>query len=418
MSDTAYRAAAPDYLHAALILGSFALFATAHLVHYPVALMSVLGVAAVVREPARLREPGVRTLLLLFACIWLPMLAALPDAVAPTRTQKTVLLYLHLLPAAIYLAGACARPEVLRLVTQGVVVLVVFAGLDAFAQLIWHEDFFGYPYEDGILKGLFYPKQRLGLFLALFAPLVIDVVRAWCRQYPPLWLLHLPLLIVVLVSLKRSAWLMLGVGLFGYAFVVRRAHDGRPALRAWHVLLLVAIAGVAVATNPPLRNQIATSAGLFSGDAAAFDRASAYRLTLWRDGLAMFADNWLNGVGPRGYRSAYAEYAAADDFWLERSGGHGQTHPHQMTIEVAAECGVIGLAGLAMFYVVAFGAWRRLAGQPSSPVWMLCALVAWFPLNAHLAFYGSYWSTLVWMLLAIALARLPQTPPEQLRQAA
>ncbi|MGE0483072.1 MAG: O-antigen ligase family protein [Gammaproteobacteria bacterium] len=414
MSETPYRAGLPDYLHAALILGAFALFATEHLVHYPVGLMSVLGLAMLARQPARLREPGVRTFLALFACIWLPMLAALPDAVAPARSQQTVLLYFHLLPAGLYLVCACRRPEVMRLVTQGVVILVLFTGLDAFAQLIWHEDFFGYPYEDGILKGLFYPKQRLGLFLAVFAPLVIDVVRAWCRQYPPLWLLHLPLLIVVLMSLKRSAWVMLGAGLVGYAVLLRRAANGRPAWRASHLVLVIAVAVGAVATNPALRGQLAKTAGLFSGDAVEFDRASAYRLTLWRTGVAMFADNWLNGVGPRGYRGAYADYAAADDFWVARSGGRGQTHPHQVLIEVAAESGALGLGGLAVFYVLALRAWRRLYGQPTSPVWLLCALVAWLPINAHLAFYGSYWATFAWMLLAIALARLPaaNTPPD------
>ena len=124
-----------------------------------------------------------------------------------------MLLYLHFLPAAFFVMRACARPAVFRLVTQGVVILVVCIGLDAFAHLIWQRNLLGYPYDGRVLKGVFHPKQRLGLFLAVFAPLAIEIVRHWSREFPRLWLLYLPFAIVLLMSLKRSAWLMLAVGL-------------------------------------------------------------------------------------------------------------------------------------------------------------------------------------------------------------
>ena len=401
------RAGAVDYAQAALILAAFALFATENLVHYPVALMSLLGMWQMVRAPRALFEPAARALLLLFALVWLPMLCALPDASDPARTTKTVLLYLHLLPATYFLMRACARPAVFSLVTQGVVVLVVFVGLDAFAQLIWRENLFGYPYDGRILKGVFHPKQRLGLFLAVFAPLCIVVVRHWSREFPRLWLLYVPLLIVLLMSLKRSAWVMLAAGLGGYC-VLRRDPSATPrprrGVRVLQFAVIVVVVAGTVVLNPALRVQFGTVAGLFSGDAAQFDRASSYRLTLWRTGAAMFQDHWVNGVGPRGYRHAYREYAAADDFWLARQGS-GQTHPHLLVLEVAAETGTIGLLGLAAFYALLIGHLRRLRAHPGA-VWLLCAAVAWLPINAHLAFYGSYWSTLVWMLIGVGCGAL------------
>jgi len=36
--------------------------------------------------------------------------------------------------------------------------------------------------------------------------------------------------------------------------------------------------------------------------------------------------------------------------------------------------------------------------------WMLAAAIAAFPLNAHMALYASYWSTVLWWLLIVALA--------------
>jgi O-antigen ligase len=165
--------------------------------------------------------------------------------------------------------------------------------------------------------------------------------------------------------------------------------------------------------NPTLRARLHDTRGLFSTQAADIDKATAYRLTLWRTGARIFADHRLIGIGPRGFRHIYARYAAPDDFWIKRIGG-GQTHPHQFMLEIAIETGVIGLAAFIVFY----GLLLRLLARPTLgrvvPVWLLGAAVAWLPLNAHLAFYGAYWSTLAWLLLAVGLAeaRAPRAPDD------
>ncbi len=400
------------YAKSALILFTLGCFATEHLVHYPVALMALLGLLDAAIRPGALRESRVGHLLLLFALIWLPMLCAWPDAVAPERTTKTVLLYLHLLPAAYFVLRACCEAEVLRLVSLGAAVLVCFVAFDAFVQLIWHTDLFGYPYADGILKGVFYPKQRLGLFLAVFAPLAVDAILRWCRQYPQLWLFLIPLALAIVMSLKRSAWLMLAVGMAVYACLRWRQSARRIERRLLLRLTIVVIVAVSAAgVSTPVVHRMAETRGLFGGERADIDRASGYRLSLWQTGYRMFRANWLNGVGPRGYREAYATYAPDDDFWLARN-GTGQTHPHLLVAEVAAETGVIGLLGFALSYCLIVRLLLLPTVGRTVPVWMIAAGLAWFPLNAHLAFYGSYWSTLAWLLLAIGLAasRLPATP--------
>src|SRR5690606_13036261 len=138
------------------------------------------------------------------------------------------------------------------------------------------------------------PKQRLGLFLAVFAPLCIEVVRYWSGRFPRLWLLYVPMGIVILMSLKRSAWLMLAVGLGALAVLRRRGGRQRSTRRlALQLVLVGAVVFGAVFASPALRSQFATVAGLVSGDAASFDRASSYRLSLWRTGASMFGDNWI-----------------------------------------------------------------------------------------------------------------------------
>ena len=400
---------ASDYARAGLILATLTLFISEHLVHYAMALMAVLGVIDAWREPRALREWHARQLLLMFGLLWLPMLAAYPGAHAPAHSLRTVFPYLHLLPAAYFVLRACADAAVQRMVTAGAAVLIGVVAFDAFVQLIWHTDLFGYPYDRGVLKGVFYPKQRLGLFLAVFAPLYLDVVLRWCRDQPRLWLLLVPLVVVVLMSLKRSAWIMLVFGLLAYGLLQARARcwswDRRRVLQ---FSLLILLAGSLAAMNPSLRARLLATSGLFSTQAAHIDEATAYRLTLWRTGAHIFADHWLTGIGPRGFRHIYGDYAQADDFWIKRI-GHGQTHPHQFLLEIAIETGAIGLLAFAVFYTRLWRLLRSPRADGSAPIWLLSAAVAWLPLNAHLAFYGAYWSSLAWLMLAVGVAQVP--PP-------
>jgi O-antigen ligase len=391
-----------DYADAGLILLAFALFATDNLVHYPLALMALLGLWFAMREPRALRRPAVQTLLLLFGLVWLPMLISVFDSVSPARSLKTAVAYLHLLPAAYYLLLVCARPAVFHLVTAGVVLLLLFAGFDAFCQIIWREDLFGYPYDGNILMGLFDPKQRLGLFLGAFAPLYIEVVRRWSMKFPALWLVLIPMVIVLMMTLKRSGWVMLVVGVGGY-FALRRGAGSRLGPDVMKVCVVLAIVVATATFNTSVREHVVRTAGLLSSDIAEIDLATGHRVTLWRTGYRMFRAHWLNGVGVRGYRVSYADFAAADDFWIAR-GLRGQTHAHMMAVEVAAESGLIGVTGLLAFGCVLFRALLRARNGPGAAVWLLCALVAWLPLNTHLAFYGSYWATLLWLLTAIGLA--------------
>lgn len=395
---------ASSYVKAGLILATLTLFVSEHLVHYALGSMAVLGVLDAVRHPAALRTWRTRQLLLLFALLWLPMMIASVNAVAPAHTWRTVLPYLHLLPASYFVMRACADVDVQRLVTVGAAVLVAFVVLDAFVQLLWHRDLFGYPYDRNVLKGVFYPKQRLGLVLAVFAPLYLDGVLCGCRRYPWLWLLLLPMVVIILVSLKRSAWLMLAFGLCVYVLLYARqrasAWTGR-RLAQWAMALVLAAALASL--NPSLRARLHETSGLFSSDVQAIDAASGYRLTLWRTGARIFADHWLTGIGPRGYRHVYGDYAAKDDFWIKRIGG-GQTHPHQFMLEVAIETGIVGLLAFLLFYARVVALLARPTVGRVAPVWLLGAAVAWLPLNAHLAFYGAYWASLAWLLLAVGLA--------------
>jgi O-antigen ligase len=158
--------------------------------------------------------------------------------------------------------------------------------------------------------------------------------------------------------------------------------------------------------NPHFREKVQTTAGLFKGDYQQANQATSNRLPIWRVSVKVFEDHWLNGIGPRGFRYIYPTYAEADDIWIRQNPNQGPTHPHQFTLEIAVETGIIGLVGFGIFWIWIIRRWwsaRADAYNPQLP-WLAALGVGMLPLNAGHALYASFWSGIVFWLLAVTVA--------------
>ena len=119
----------------------------------------------------------------------------------------------------------------------------------------------------------------------------------------------------------------------------------------------------------------------------------------------MFVAHPLNGVGVRGFRYAYPQYAPENDHFVvsgEACGvGEGACHAHQLVLEVLTETGAIGLLLWLAAVAVAWRAWRRAGAAARTrafPVTLALGVML-FPLNTHLAFYSAWWGLLfAWLL--------------------
>ncbi len=395
-----------------LIAATLALFATETLFNVTFWLMGFAGLYLSIKAPRTLwRESRLRHTGLLFLCIWLPQLLALPDAANFGRSLDTVAAYPHFFFAGVYILRALQDRQTRERLETAISIIITVWIADALLQYLAGADLFGYPYRPGQLTGMFYPKISLGHLLAVLAPVYFETVRQRCRNRPWPWLLAALLLFaVVLLSGRRVAWLMAGISFCGYILYLYRIHA--VSLRTITLALAIGVlgGGALLATNAVVARRSAALLGLFSGNARAMDQATSHRLPIWRTALHIASSHWINGVGPRGFRYVFREYADRDNFYL-RNGRDGQTHPHQLVLEVATETGGIGLIGLICFWWFFVAAsWRRLQVVPASAPWLIAGLVAWWPLNAHMAFYGSYWSSVCWWVLLPLLA-LPETPP-------
>jgi O-antigen ligase len=352
-----------------------------------------------------------RALWIAFSCVMVPLLLALPDALALRDSVESTLGYLRFgaLAAALLLLLDHARLQ--RAETIIAAVLAAWT-LDALIQALTGQNLLGYSISQDRINGVFGDGNlKLGATLAVLGPIALEVsarrsLRAWA-------LCALLLSVVILLAGTRAAWLMWACVLALYAWWLL------PGTRRQRLLRCLAIGAVGVVVvsisyglSPRFAERIDRTAMAFQGDRAALDEALAYRLPIWDTALNVTEAHPINGIGARGFRHAYPSYAAAGDRFVDAANVEGAAHPHQLLLEFAAETGVIGITGLFALIFWLTRMWlqappdARLRARPYG-----AALVAMlFPLNTHYAWFSSFWGMLVWLIIGLYFVALNNKP--------
>lgn len=394
-----------------LIATTALLLTTTTLSLAPIGIMAILGFWQVAKDPRMIcHEPACRGLALLFLCLWLPQLVSLIDAVNFARSAKTALSYPAYLFCGLFIVRALARPGQFARLSLALLCLVAFWCVDAFMQYATGANLFGYPYQEGGLTGMFHPKIRLGLVVAVLAPIVLEALRRLNKDSPFSWLIIVPLVAVVFLSGRRSAWVILALSLLAYlppVFLTLSTRAKGALLAA--VCAASTLAIYAGLKDPGLNQRMVLLTGALSSRHQA-EMATSGRASLWNTAYNMFAENRINGVGPRGFRYVYEEHAGAGDAFVQE--GRFGHFPHLVFLEIAVETGLIGIVGFVLFYATLLRHWWRDRRDLNAVAWRAALLAAAFPFNAHLAFYGSYWGGFLWLLIACAVAAtFPARPP-------
>ena len=411
----------PDARIATGLLLAFAILLPAEpMYNAPLIALAMLGLVRLARGGVRLGSSENRFLCIAFLCIWLPMVASLPDAVSPLESlRKTASFCIYFL-AGVYVVGAYTRFRELDWLMKGATAVCVFWVIDALWQFHTGADWFGIPYQDGArLTGVFH-TGRIGYVLASFAPLVFETTRRlsgrlwWCPA------LLAPYFMIVVLSGSRAAWGAMAIATTGYVLFLFLCTDRpSPGRRRWSrntvavVILPVVLTGAIVAYAWPsgadrmlkvVGPRVESLGGLWSLDREQFERAVTWRLSIWMTATNMWSSHWLNGVGPRGFQHAYRGYSPEKDYFLLNDGSNGAaTTPHLQLLEIAAETGVIGLLGylaLAAAFVARLRSLQRDSFRYAYP-YALTLIVAIFPFSGHLGFYGVFSAGLIWWLIIV-----------------
>lgn len=281
-----------------------------------------------------------------------------------------------------------------------ITVLVVFWVFDALLQSVIGVDLFGQVSYPGRLTGVFGQNVKLGPLLALFMPVVMIQAcqyKSWVR-----WLLVALLMLVILLSGTRSAWLMMG-----FVMVMFWWHhvQGRRLMLLMKTAAL-ALLGLSVLwfASDDFQQRVDRSIQLFQGDSVAIDFALADRLPIWQTAINMYVDHPFNGVGARAFRMAYKDYAPQDDVWVAQQGGG--LHAHHWVLELLAETGTIGT--LLMLFILVYMFKYAHSRFQQDEVWPygVSLMAALLPVVSLYSLFSSFWSICLWWLLIMFMAGL------------
>lgn len=373
----------------------------------PFAVGALVALVLLVRRRVDPAAPAIRLLAALFACYWIPLALSGIGAVAPDKTWPMVGTTLRFLLFGLFAAWALREARRWPGVVAVVAVVVAFWLLDAWVQMASGYSLGG-PAEKERLSGIFGADNlKLGPTLAVLSPFVLLAAgrRAGWRGRVLAFALLTP---VILLAGSRAAWLSYALVCALIAWRETRNHRQFLAVLAVAALGIGAVATLALRDSERFGARVQRSLLVLGGTESAVDDASAGRIRIWRTAWKMTLAHPFNGVGARGFRYAYADYAAPGDPFVDPATGIGASHAHQIVLEVTSETGLAGLAFWAAGAWLAWLAWRRAgaAARERALAPGLALVAMCFPLNTHLAFYSAWWGLLFWWLLALYCAAL------------
>jgi O-antigen ligase len=392
---------------AILVLAVLALLPVGAAAELPLLIAGVAGlvVAWNVRDSLRTSR-GVRLAVVLFACCWLAALISAPGSVAAEKSWSCVAGTLRFLPFALFAVLRLRNVALWPQIECAAAMIVVLWLLDAWVQIFTGNSIAG-PMEAERLSGIFGAGNlKLGPVLAVLSPFVLNAARARFGARG-LIVSMVFMLMPILLAGSRAAWLMYALVVAVFAWRQTRA----PLPFAAWGLAALAIVGIAAWTadrdSPQFAARVQRTLLVLRGSQAAVDEASAGRLRIWSTALRMTAAHPATGVGVRGFRYAYAQFAAPGDSFVDAKSDEGAFHAHSLVLELLSETGVIGLLLWIVGAWAAIRAWRRADIEARSRAFApgLGLAVMCFPLNTQLSFYAtSAWSLLFWLLLALYCA--------------
>ncbi|MGA9574240.1 MAG: O-antigen ligase family protein [Lysobacterales bacterium] len=350
----------------------------------------------------------------IFLCFWIPMVVSSFDSYLPQKSWTSSIAALRFLAAvlsmSVLLHADSARWRVIRWTSF----LLVFWAVDGFVQLIFGADLFGIAMNPDRLNALFVQKyQFFGPTLAMLSPLLLEHAR---RHWPAwAWVGAFTLILgAVLIAGMRAGWLTMGLVLVVYMWLMTRRENRelRKASLSIPVFVVTAIIG-SYLVSPLFQARLEQSLIVTEGSHEAISAASNLRMPIFKTSLVMFQAHPVNGVGVRAFPKAYMEYAAPDDIHIRNSGGKsGATHAHNLILEVMADTGSIGLLGLIAGFVLVLRFWRSMTPTRHNEVFPFALALALilFPFNSHFALFGTYMSSLIWILFGLWAACIDNQP--------
>ena len=355
---------------------------------------------------AVLSLPGLKKAAMLFACIAIPGLLSLLFSVNLERGVSAAFrFFAYALAAWVVLSVVIEDGDAKRIMSWLGILLVAWA-VDGFVQILTGVSLLGDPLielgeEGAIVTGSL--QLGYGATLAILSPFFLEALRRAGGM--GVGILSIPVYAAIVMSGHQSSALLALIGLAGWAVLALR-HKEVGAKRQVTGFVISAVIGLLLGIYLSIvTGQVGTLA-----EAPARYQSFLYQSQLWELSWQAFSENWLTGVGMRGFGTFAIQESAGLIPGLSET-----WHPHLILFEVVAETGIVGLFGYGLLL------WRLWLYIQDDRIHVavagLTALLAVFPLGTAVGLYSYIGGNLIFLTftLLVALDRdCPKQQPESL----
>ena len=355
---------------------------------------------------AVLSLPGLKKAAMLFACIAIPGLLSLLFSVNLERGVSAAFrFFAYALAAWVVLSVVIEDGDAKRIMSWLGILLVAWA-VDGFVQILTGVSLLGDPLielgeEGAIVTGSL--QLGYGATLAILSPFFLEALRRAGGM--GVGILSIPVYAAIVMSGHQSSALLALIGLAGWAVLALR-HKEVGAKRQVTGFVISAVIGLLLGIYLSIvTGQVGTLA-----EAPARYQSFLYQSQLWELSWQAFSENWLTGVGMRGFGTFAIQESAGLIPGLSET-----WHPHLILFEVMAETGIVGLIGYGLLL---WRLWLYIQDDRMHvAVAGLTALLAVFPLGTAVGLYSYIGGNLIFLTftLLVALDRdCPKQQPESL----
>jgi O-antigen ligase len=390
------------------------------LVEVPVIIMAIVGLYDFAINSNRFRSSaGFKLFTVFFLCFWIPALVSLPDAINFKRSMVSAVGMLRFYFAGLFLISRLTNIKAHQWLGYGIALILLFWSVDGWVQSIFGNDIFAIPsYSESRVSGIFGTSPRLGLMMIPFVGVAIVVINERLGLNATI-ISVLFIVSIIIISGDRASWVSLLVMIIFFLTLFRskKVFFSQQHQVVFFFVFLIFVGAIANSTQ--FRSRLDSVLVAFNGDYESINKASSSRLPIWLVAGKIFEDHPINGVGVRGFRYAYPQYAESDDIFVSSKSGEvrpiGAYHPHQLVLELLTDAGILGVIGYIIALWLVFIKWRPIALAKKSAIasgYLISLMALLFPVNSHLSIYSSDFGQVFWLVTALCVSALI-TPSQQ-----
>lgn len=376
----------------------------------PMAVMFLLGIKLLVLHQVDLGRREYKFFSFVFLCFYIPIICSFPDAVNPGNVASVAGFYLSYFFSGIYIIKTLANDPVKQnYLLKLCAFILLFWMVDALAQAAFGYDIFGFRFHGNDLNGLFGEKNpKLGIYLAALSPILFVYASRYFHLL--VWVLVTAgASAVVLLSGRRTGLVMLFIVLI--CFALWQVFGEKRISFRWLVAVGLFFCLICLSfyfCSSYVKARVNQSALVFSGNYEVVNQGLSNRLPIWKTALRMIKAHPVNGVGARGFRYAYIDYADAEDTFVDKKDSVGAFQAHQLILDVLCNTGAIGLLGLIVTFCMLFVSWARASMEEKQRLipYALVLTAVFSPINSHFATYSSQWSSMLFWIIALYFSHL------------